>query len=369
MLWRLYEEQITHWITHPNKSALLLYGVRQSGKSTLIENLVPRANRYLVEINLKTHPEIAERLNRAKSPEEVIDLIRLNSNGVPFVPGKTVIFLDEIERAPNTITFLKELVKITDYLYAMSGSLLGIELNSIDDWPVGSLNEIHVYPLGFYEFALALTSIDESIIAKLRHCFFAGEKVDETIHATLIELFHRYLIVGGMPEVVASYAETHQTSAQDAIYEKILKNYAEDFTQYEMEKKLHLTRIYDSLPAFLGKENKRFPGNFLDKKRVFLRWKTIFFAKQIGVTLECTRVSEALVPLVSSLDETFKKLYLSDVGLLCYRYGSAARNACSIMTLPLTMALSSKMPWLKSLPLRATRSFIFRKDSMVRLNS
>jgi predicted AAA+ superfamily ATPase len=283
MLWRLYEEQITHWITHPNKSALLLYGVRQSGKSTLIENLVPRANRYLVEINLKTHPEIAERLNRAKSPEEVIDLIRLNSNGVPFVPGKTVIFLDEIERAPNTITFLKELVKITDYLYAMSGSLLGIELNSIDDWPVGSLNEIHVYPLGFYEFALALTSIDESIIAKLRHCFFAGEKVDETIHATLIELFHRYLIVGGMPEVVASYAETHQTSAQDAIYEKILKNYAEDFTQYEMEKKASSYANLRLPPRLSWKGKQTFPRQLSrQEKEFFFVGRRFSLAKQIG---------------------------------------------------------------------------------------
>ncbi|MCI2069044.1 MAG: AAA family ATPase [Bacilli bacterium] len=328
MLWRIYEDQINSWLRHPGKSALLLYGVRQSGKSTLIETLVPRAGLNLVEINLKMHPDIASRLEKANSPEEVIDIIRFNSGGVSFIPGKTVIFLDEIEKAPNTITFIKDLVNKTDYLYAMSGSLLGVEINSIDDWPVGSLNEIHVYPMGFYEFARALTSIDESIIDKLRHAYIAEEKIDDGIHETLIELFHRYLIVGGMPEVVASYAQSHQTSAQDAIFDKILKNYTEDFSQYELSKKLHLTRIYDALPAYLGQENKRFPGNFLGRAKSFASLEDDFlWLSKSGVALECTRVSEPLIPLLANIDETFKKLYLSDVGLLCYRYGTPARNA------------------------------------------
>jgi predicted AAA+ superfamily ATPase len=328
VLWRIYEEQINDWLARPGKSALLLYGVRQSGKSTLIETLVPRAGLELVEINLKMHPDVALRLEGAKSPEEVIDIIRFNSGGANFIPGKTVIFLDEIEKAPNTVTFVKDLVRKTDYLYAMSGSLLGVEFHSIDDWPVGSLNEIHVYPMGFYEFARALTSIDDSIIDKLRHAFVSEEKIDEGIHETLIELFHRYLIVGGMPEVVASYVQSHQTSAQDAIYEKILKNYAEDFSQYELSKKLHLTRIYDALPAYLGQKNKRFPGNFLGKTKDFASLEDDFlWLSKSGVALECTRVAEPLIPLLGSLDETFKKLYLSDVGLLCYRYGAPARNA------------------------------------------
>lgn len=328
MLWRIYEDQINRWLFHPGKSALLLYGVRQSGKSTLIETLVPRSGLNLVEINLKLRPDVAQRLEKAKNPEEVLDIIRFNSSGANFVPGKTVIFLDEIEKAPNTVTFIKDLVQRTDYLYAMSGSLLGVELNAIDDWPVGSLQQIHVYPLGFYEFLRALTSVDESILDKLRDAFKKEEKIDEGIHATLIELFHRYLIVGGMPEVVAHYALSHQTSAQDAIYDKILKNYAEDFTQYEQGKKLHLTRIYDALPAYLGQENKRFPGNFLGKTKNFASLEDDFlWLSKSGVALECTRVSEPLVPLLGSLDETFKKLYLSDVGLLCYRYGTPARNA------------------------------------------
>ena len=234
---------------------------------------------------------------------------------------ETVVFFDEIQKCPEIVTKIKFLVDEGSFRYAMSGSLLGVELKGISSAPVGYLSIIRMYPMDFEEFMVA-NGISKTTLDMLKDKFETCQPVDDFIHQKLLALFFVYLIVGGMPDAVKKYIETKDIREVDKIQRDIVELYKEDFSQYEHEdKKLKLKSIYEIVPAELNKQNKKFVFTMLDKELKFDRYENSFlWLKDAGVVIPVYNAASPVIPLLASKSSNVFRLFSSDIGLLTSAY-------------------------------------------------
>jgi hypothetical protein len=239
-----------------------------------------------------------------------------------FVKGKTVLFIDEVQKYKEMVTKIKFLVDEGSFRYVLSGSLLGIEITNLESAPVGYLTTYEMYPLDFEEF-LQITNISNEVISHLKQCFFNRTPVMEAVNEKLLSLFDQYLVVGGMPEAVSRFAETYNVNEVMSIHRDIVDLYKLDFTQYETEdKRLILSNIYELVPAELLKQNRRFIVSDIKKGLHFQRVENSFlWLANAGVVISVYNATEPRIPLKLNQKRSLFKLYLSDVGLLTSIYG------------------------------------------------
>lgn len=324
MLKRKIEKRIYDWISG-DECALLLYGVRQAGKTYIIRHCLESKGCSYVEFNLIREPDIVTILKDATDVDDLILKLSLYSDK-KIIPGKTILFFDEIQKYKEIITKIKFLVEDKRYRYILSGSLLGVELVNLKSAPVGYLKSLQMYPLDFEEF-LQLFQISDAAFESLKEACHNREAVDEVIHKKMLQLFHLYLIIGGMPAAVEKYRQTENIDAVMEEHEAILQQYKLDFTQYEAEnKKLLLTNIYELIPAELNEQNKRFKIADIEKNLRFDKMNDSFtWLWKAGVALPAFNVTEPKIPLLLNQKSTLFKLFLSDVGLLTTLYGKALK--------------------------------------------
>lgn len=324
MLKRKIEKDIMHWIKSGDK-ALLIYGVRQAGKTYIVRECLKAAGCDYIEFNLIRQPEIVEILNGATGIDDLILKLSLYSDK-KIVPGKTFFFFDEIQRYKEIVTKIKFLVDDKRFRYIMSGSLLGVEIVNLKSAPVGYLQTLTMYPLDFEEF-LQIFNVGEPVMDMLRKAFASKEPVDEVIHSKIMELFNLYLIIGGMPAAVEKYRTTGNIDDVMDEHRAIIEQYKLDFTQYEEEnRKLIITHIYELIPAELNEKNKRFMIADIKKGLRYDRIEDSFtWLWKAGVALGVFNTTEPTVPLLLNEKSTLFKLFLSDVGLLTTIYGKACK--------------------------------------------
>ncbi len=324
MLKRKIEKEITGWIANADK-ALLVYGVRQAGKTFIIRKCLQDMGCDYVEFNLIRQPKIVPLLRDAASIDDMILKLSLISEK-KIVPGKTWIFFDEIQRYREIVTKIKFLVEDGRFHYIMSGSLLGVEIANLKSAPVGYMKSVTMYPLDFEEF-LQIFEVSNAVFSLLSQCFEERKPVDEVIHAKLMEMFHLYLLVGGMPAAVEKYRTTGDINAVMEEHLSLVEQYKLDFTQYEQEnRRLALTRIYEMIPAELNEKNKRFKIADIQKDLRYERIQDSFvWLWKAGVALPAFNATEPTVPLMLNEKSSLFKLFLSDVGLLTTLYGRAAK--------------------------------------------
>ncbi len=324
MLKRKIEKDIMHWIEHSEK-ALLIYGVRQSGKTFIIRECLKAAGCDFVEFNLIKQPDVADILDNATGVDDLVLKLSLYSNK-KITPGKTFIFFDEIQKHKEIVTTIKFLVEDKRFRYILSGSLLGVEITNLKSAPVGYLQTLNMYPLDFEEF-LQIFNADEALLSMLRNAFTKKFPVDEVIHKKLIEIFNLYLIIGGMPAAVDKYQATGNIDDVIDEHKSIIEQYKVDFTQYETEnRKLILTNIYELIPAELNSKNKRFMIADINKNLRYDRISDSFtWLWKAGVALGTFNTTEPTVPLLLNEKSTFFKMFLSDVGMLTTIYGKATK--------------------------------------------
>ncbi|MCD8120605.1 MAG: ATP-binding protein [Lachnospiraceae bacterium] len=324
MLERKIEKEIRSWITDGDK-ALLVYGVRQAGKTFIIRKCLQEMQCDYVEFNLIREPEIVSILENSGSVDDLVLRLSLASEK-KMTPGKTVLFFDEIQKYRDIVTKIKFLVEDGRYRYIMSGSLLGVEITSLKSAPVGYLKSVTMYPLDFEEF-LQIFQVSDSVLSVLRNCYEEKKPVDTLIHKKLMEMFHLYLIIGGMPAAVEKYRNQADINAVMEEHLSIIEQYKLDFTQYEEEnRRLLLTRIYEMMPAELNEKNKRFMIADMKKSLRYDRVQDSFvWLWKAGVAIPTFNVTEPTVPLMLNEKSSLFKLFLSDVGLLTTIYGRAAK--------------------------------------------
>lgn len=300
--------------------ALLVTGARQVGKTYAIRGFLKDwCGDDYVELNLFENVVARQILEESKNSAEL--LFRLSAVvDKPLKKGKTVIFFDEIQVCKYILTIAKFLVEEGSFRYIFSGSLLGTELSGIESIPVGYMEVIEMYPMDFEEFLFA-NALSESIFEKVRECFDKKVPVDNIIHEKLVDMFHLYLVVGGMPAVVKKYIETN--NLKDVVEEQntINKLYKLDISRYDVDNKLYINEIFDLIPSELNNQNKRFILKDLNENLKFQKYENSFlWLKNAGVALPTYCADEPKVPLILSKSRNLFKLYHCDVGLLSAMY-------------------------------------------------
>ena len=324
MLKRKVEKDIVHWIENSDR-ALLVYGVRQAGKTFIIRKCLSEAGCDYIEFNLIRQPEIVDILKGATDVDNLILKLSLYSDK-KIVAGKTFFFFDEIQKYKEIVTKIKFLVDDKRYRYILSGSLLGVEIVNLKSAPVGYLKTINMYPLDFEEF-LQVFNVDDHILDILKNAFESKTPVDEVIHHKIMEMFNLYMIIGGMPAAVDIYQNTGNIDDVMDEHRSIIEQYKLDFTQYEEEnRKLIITRIFELIPAELNEKNKRFKiGDVKDGLRYDRVEDSFTWLWKAGVALGVFNTTEPTVPLMLNEKSTLFKMFLSDVGLLTTIYGKSCK--------------------------------------------
>ena len=319
MIKRKKENEMQNYLLN-NKRALLVTGARQVGKTFTIRKVGKACFEHFVEVNFVERPEALKLFEEAEGTQDL--LLRLSAfTNRKLVPGKTLIFFDEVQECKEMVTAVKFLVEEGSYKYVMSGSLLGVELNDLRSVPVGYLDEMEMYPLDLEEFANAL-GISDDVIAHLQECFVQHKPVDAFIHGRMLDLVRHYLLIGGMPAVVQKYLDTNNLKSVLEQQRGIIRTYKRDITKYDAGHKLQIEEIYDLIPAELNAKNKRFTLKELGEKARFARYEGgLLWLNDAGVAIPTYNVEEPKVPLLLNKQRNLFKLFLNDVGLLAAMYG------------------------------------------------
>lgn len=317
MLKRKAYERLLRWKNAENRKALCVLGARQIGKTTLIREFAKEHYEHFVEINFIEEPRAKEIFMGNQDADSIITNLTAYKMQ-PMEPGKTLVLFDEIQEYPDVRTAMKFLVEDGRFDYIESGSLLGVKFKDITSYPVGFEETYRMYPMDLEEFLWA-NGVQESTIDHLRECYESRTPVSLSIHNTLNKLFYSYIVIGGMPEAVQIYVDTHDVAKVIHFQQEILKQYRLDILQYANESdKLKIQAIYDSLPSQLNDKNRRFFVNSVDKNARIERYENSFkWLADAGVALPCYNVSVPQAPLKLNEKHSLFKLFMNDVGLLC----------------------------------------------------
>ncbi len=317
MLYRKAYDKLLAWKTQSKKKALCIIGARQIGKTTLIRQFGQDQYECFVEINFLTDKD-AEKIFAGNLDANTLITNLTAYTRKPMYPGKTLILLDEIQACPEARTAIKFLVEDGRFDYIESGSLLGVKYKEIRSYPVGFEELYYMYPMDLVEYLWA-NGVQHSTIDYLRECYLTGSPVTEAIHQTMCKLFYSYIVVGGMPDVVQTYVNTHDIAQVIDRQNEILELYRLDIGQYaEGSEKIKVRAIFDSIPSQLDDKKRRFVLSALDPNGRQLRYADSFnWLADAGVALPCYNVDEPQPPLRLNEKHNLFKLFMADTGLLC----------------------------------------------------
>lgn len=301
------------------RQALLITGARQTGKSFSIRQFGTTHYEHFVEINFVDMPNAAVILTGAKNSHEILSRLSLLTME-SMVPGKTMVFFDEVQECPEIVTSIKFLVEEGSFRYVLSGSLLGVELNDLRSEPVGYMDVKEMFPLDIEEFFEAL-GVNSQVMQTVREAWKQRLPVDDFVHKQLLNLFKLYLIVGGMPAAVQKYIDTNNLQTVMEEQQAIVRLYKRDISKYDKGHKLYIEDIFDLIPPELNAKNKRFVLKNLNENLKFARYENSFlWLKDAGVALTTYNVEEPVVPLKLSRSRNLFKLFQNDIGLLASQY-------------------------------------------------
>ena len=233
MLRRKAYQDLLKWKNGTKGKALCIIGARQTGKTTLIREFGKNEYEHFAEINFVTDKKAADVFSGKLTAEEIITNMTAYLQK-PLEARKTLILFDEIQECPEIRSAIKFLVEDGRFDYIESGSLLGVRYKDIKSYPVGFEQMLSMYPLDFEEYLWA-NGVQEQTIFYLRECYEHKEKVSESVHETLCKLFYSYLVVGGMPQNVQIYVDTHDIAKVIQNQRSILDLYRLDIARYASE--------------------------------------------------------------------------------------------------------------------------------------
>ena len=317
MFYRKIEEKINDYYLDKDAKILVIDGARQIGKSFIIRETGKRFFKHFIEINLKDDWEGNRFFENIRTIEDFyLQVSALYGNDLGNV-SNTMIFLDEIQSYPHLLTMLKPLKADARYRYICSGSLLGITLQHTFI-PMGSIDEVKMFPMDFEEFLLA-SNVGKDVISYLRNCFVERIPPAEGIHKTILGLFKRYLLSGGLPDSVKAFVEAKNVYEMRENQTLTYRYYSDDAAKYDKEHSLKIRRIYDYLPSYMENKVKRIQFNKIEgaSKASMGRYQDEFdYLISSGCVLDAKAVSNPIFPLCQSTSKNLIKLYYNDVGLL-----------------------------------------------------
>ncbi len=318
MLYRKIASQIEEHLRSDSPKVLLIDGARQVGKTYIVRYVCQKMYKNFIEVNM-VEDQLGDQLfAKTRSVDDFY--LRLSMVAGDKMHGKddTIIFIDEIQAYPHLMTLLKFLVQDGRYHLIASRSLLGVSLSQTTSIPMGSIRKIQMYPLDFQEFVYA-NGMNESALDQIRDRYDNLESLDEGIHEKLMDLFRKYLLVGGLPDAVNAFLETGNIVKVREIQNEIHEYYAVDASKYDAKHKLKIRRIYDLIPSNMENKKKRVVVKNIEEKqgKTFKDYQDEFeYLIGAGIALNVQAISNPQFPLAQSQTRNLLKLYLNDAGLL-----------------------------------------------------
>lgn len=328
MLKRRIAERIKEHLTSDNNKILIVDGARQVGKSFIIKAVGKELFPNFV-INMYDDKKGNKAFEGTGSVDDFYFRLSTVAGSKLKKKNNTLVFIDEIQAYPELLTLLKFLKDDDRYTYIVSGSQLGIALNETLSKPGGRIEIVRMYPLDFEEFLWA-NGVGEEAVGHLLEAFNAHQSLDESMHRFFLDLFKKYLLVGGLPDAVNKFIESNNIVEVRKVHDGIQKLYREDAAQYDADNKLKISRIYDLIPSNLENRKKRVQYNQIENKKgkTYATYADEFeYLIQAGVAIEVKSISNPRFPLLESTMKNLMKLYLNDVGLLTnllYKYNIRA---------------------------------------------
>ena len=305
--------KLKEWKLNPKRKPLILNGARQVGKTWLLTEFAKQEYNKKVFFSLDRNKEARAVFQQGGTAEQL--LLRLSAlSGVDITEGDTLLILDEIQDCPEALTALKYFCEETPQIHiAVAGSLLGISIHQGTSFPVGKVDELRLYPLNFSEFLRAMNR------GKLAELLNTGSWDDiDALRNTYIDLLRQYYYVGGMPDVVQSYAGNKNLLEVRKLQNKILSDYEADFSKHAPSNEVARIRmVWQSIPSQLAKENKKFiygalkPGARATSFELAIQW-----LQDAGLVYRVNRVNAVKMPLKFYEEFGAFKLFMLDVGLL-----------------------------------------------------
>lgn len=324
MLYRKITERIERYLKSDSNRMLMIDGARQIGKSYIIRHTGQKMFPNFIEINME-EDKLGERIfAEARTTKDFYMALSVVAGDKMKERYNTLVFIDEIQAYDHLLTLVKFLMQERRFTYIASGSLLGITLKNTQSVPMGSLDVEHMYPMDFEEFLIA-NNVGSTAIDAMRDAFMHQEALSVTIHNKMMDLFKKYLIVGGLPKAVDTFVNSRNIMEIRSVQTEVLNLYEVDCTKYEEEynRKLKIRRIYEMIPSTLENKKKRVVIKNIEDiswKRTENYQEEFDYLISAGVALEVKAISKPSYPLIENSGKNLLKLYLNDVGILSSIY-------------------------------------------------
>ena len=320
MLYRKITKSIEKYLSSGADRMLLIEGARQIGKSYIIRHVGEKMFQNYIEINME-EDKLGDRIfAEAKTTKDFYMALSLVAGDKMKEKENTLVFIDGIQAYDHLLTLVKFLMQEKKFTYIASGSLLGVTLKNTQSVPIGSLDIQHMYPMDFEEFLYA-NGVGNLAIEAMRDSFNNAQALSDSMHNRMMDLFKKYLLVGGLPKAVEVFVENRNVIEFRSIQHEIHGLYGIDASKYEEEhdKKLKIRRIFDMIPSNLENKKKRVVMKEIEDKS----WKRAAdysnefdYLISAGIALEVKAISKPSYPLIENSGKNLLKLYLNDVGLL-----------------------------------------------------
>lgn len=317
MLKRKILNDLLEWKNNHKNDCLLVIGARQIGKTYIIREFAKQNYERFYELNFLENSEYNNIFKSDLSSEYILQQISIRFENYELKEGKTLLFLDEIQACPEAITALKFLAQDYRIDVIASGSMLGMAYNRTTSFPVGYVDRIYMNSLDFEEFLWA-KGIGDDTINYVKKFYDDKKQVDTFIHNRMLELFKEYIVLGGMPRVVEEFLETKNFSKAFKIQKRILDDYKEDFVKYApVDDKSKIRACFDSIPAQLAKDNKKFKFIVLEKNAKSEKYyNALEWLYDAGIINFCYNLNIPEFPLEGNKIRDCFKVYMKDTGLL-----------------------------------------------------
>ena len=308
---RTIYKDLLHWKNRPDRKPLILLGARQVGKTYILQEFGRREFENVVYVNCQRN-SICERLFRDLDVQRIVTELERHFD-TDIVVGKTLLIFDEVQEVKNAITSLKYFCEELNSLHvAVAGSLLGIQLREEESFPVGKVHTINMYPMTFNEYLTACGR--HRLLEVIEKKDWESMKLH---NEQLTELLRQYFFVGGMPEAVLKYIETGNVREVREVQREILETYSHDMAKHSKSQIQRIHQVWQSIPAQLARENKKF---FYGSLRKGARAKDFELALQwlvdASLVYRVERCNKPVHPLKFYADNSAFKLYMLDCGLL-----------------------------------------------------
>lgn len=316
MLKRKALTKLENWKSTCENKCLIVTGARQVGKTYIVTEFGKQFD-SCISLNFLEQPELCQIFNDNLTADSILMGIRLNKPGSKIVEGNTLLFLDEIQECPEAITALKFLAKDKRIRTIASGSTLGMAYKRVTSFPVGSVEYLDMHSLDFEEFLWAM-GVDDDIIEFVKKHFSELTPVENALHDKFMHLFRQYMVLGGMPEVVAAFVANKDYQMANQIQKRIYRDYLADIARFaEPNEKLKAEVCYRSIPNQLMKDNHKFQYGVVEKKGTARKFESsVDWLESAHLTIPVMNVDFVEYPLESHAKLDSFRIYTSDIGLL-----------------------------------------------------